>query len=95
MDYFSNPFVIGWLLLGLVVLGLALYRKLISTREDDIVHLAAGTASQVSNQSATAQRLQKIDFWGKTLTIVLAAYTLILGAYLVYQAYLSTSKPVD
>jgi len=95
MDVISNPFVILWLVLGAVVLALALYRKAISRREDDIVHLAAGSASQLSGQAETAQRMQKVDFWGKTLTIVLAAYGFALLAYFIYEEYVSSSKPVN
>ena len=94
MDVISNPFVIFWIVLGVVVLALAVYRKAISRREDDIVHLAAGSASQLTNQASTAQRLQKVDFWGKTLTIVLAVYGFVLLAYFVYAEYINSSKPV-
>jgi hypothetical protein len=94
MNYLNNPWVIGWLVLGLVVAALALYRKMISSHEDDIVHVS-GESRVVSNQVTVAQRLEKIDVWGKTLTIILVAYGLVLGAWLIYQGWLASARVTD
>ena len=34
-----SPFVAGWLALACTIAGLAIYRKLVSTREDDTLHV--------------------------------------------------------
>ena len=95
MEYISNPFVISWLVLGVCVAALALYRKFVSSREDDIVHLASGESQFVSKQTDLAQRLQKLDFWGKTLTIVLAVYGLVLLGIFIYREYTGFYTPVS
>jgi hypothetical protein len=87
MEYISNPWVISWIVLGVCILVLAVYRKLLANREDDIVHVTSGESKVFSKQLNIAQRLQKIDFWGKTLTIVLAVYGLALVGLLVYRQY--------
>jgi hypothetical protein len=93
MEYISNPFVIAWLVLGVCVGALAIYRKFLANREDDMVHLVSGE-SKVSSQITMAERLQKIDFWGKTLTIVLAVYGLALLGIFIYRQYNGFYTPV-
>ena len=95
MEYISNPFVIVWLLLAVCVAALAMYRKFVSNREDDIVHLAPGESQFVSKQTNLAQRLQKLDFWGKTLTIVLAVYGMALLGIFDYREYTGFYVPVS
>jgi hypothetical protein len=87
--------VISWLVLGVCVAVLALYRKLVSSREDDFLHLASGQSHLISKQTDLSQRLQKIDFWGKTLTIVLAVYGLALLGIFIYQEYTGFYTPVS
>ena len=87
MEYISNPWVASWIVLGVCVAALAIYRKLLANREDDIVHVTSGESKVFSKQLNIAQRLQKIDFWGKTLTIVLAVYGLALLGLLIYRQY--------
>ncbi len=94
MNYLSNPWIILWLALGACILVLALYRKTLASREDDIVHVSTGDKA-ISAQLGVAQRLEKIDFWGKTLTIVLVVYGLALGGILIYQAMNSYYQPVQ
>jgi hypothetical protein len=70
-----TAFVIFWAILGVATLALALYRKFVSMREDDYVHLSAGEERLIPQQVATFKKIGAIDKWGITLTIV----TAILG----------------
>jgi hypothetical protein len=78
---------VTWALLTLVVITLALYRKFATRNEDAIVHLAEAEAPVISQQLTVAQKLEKIDFWGKTLTIVDVAFFAVLLAILCYNAW--------
>ena len=80
-------FVIGWIAFGLVVLGLAIYRKSVASHEEDWVHLAAGEEHMVTEQVELTQRLKKIDRWGIWLTVVLALYGLIIGSIFILRAW--------
>jgi hypothetical protein len=91
MNYLDNPFVVGWLILAFLVAALALYRKMIASQEDDIIHVS-GESRAVTNQVTLAQRLEKVDFWGKALTVVLVAYGVVLGAWLIYQGWITSAK---
>jgi hypothetical protein len=64
------PYVSSWILLAVIVLGLALYRKIVSMHEDDYVHMSEGEARSIPEQVAVNRKLAKIDFWGKVLTVV-------------------------
>jgi hypothetical protein len=87
------PLIIGWAVLALVVLVLALRRKSIASEEDDVVHLSGGEMADeaAKKQVAIAKRLDGIDKWGKTLTICLALYGLFIACYYLYVMFTSTS----
>lgn len=74
-----------WGALTLVLIGLALYRKFVARNEDDLVHLADGEVPMIAQQKAVAQRLEVLDRWGKTLTILDVAFGLTLLGILVFQ----------
>ena len=81
-----TAFVIFWAILGVATLALALYRKFVSMREDDYLHLSAGEERLIPQQVATFRKIGSIDRWGVTLTIVTAALGLALAALYLYQA---------
>ncbi len=82
----TNPFLISaglWAILAAFVLGLAIYRKSISRGEMDVVHIRDSDASMITGQATLANRMDKIDRWGKLLTIAVVVYGVaIVGLYL-------------
>jgi hypothetical protein len=84
-----TPYVIFWAVLGFGTLGLALYRKFVSMREDDYLHLSAGEERLIPQQVATFRKLTTIDHWGITLTIVTVAFGLVLAGLYLYRAILA------
>jgi len=79
---------IVWAALTLVLIGLALYRKFEAHfHEDDLVHLAEGESKFIPNQVATARLLDKLDSWGKTLTVVDVVFGLTLVAVVLWNAW--------
>jgi hypothetical protein len=87
------PFIIVWVILAVAVIALALMRRTVASHEDDIVHLSGGEAAAkaAQHQIAVAQKLDKIDKWGKTLTIVLAATGILLAGWYGWAAFSSTT----
>jgi len=81
-----TAFVIFRAILGLATLALALYRKFVSMREDDYLHLSAGEERLIPQQVATFRKIGSIDRWGITMTIVTVALGLALAALYLYQA---------
>jgi heme/copper-type cytochrome/quinol oxidase subunit 2 len=78
------PYAVFWGVLALVVLFLIVYRKSVSSHEDDSLHLAGSGSAE---QTTLAHRLASIDRWGKMLTILVALYGLALAAIYLYQVW--------
>jgi hypothetical protein len=69
-------YVSGWVILALIVIGLALYRKFLSAHEEDrYLHLAEGETKQIPHQIAVNQKITLLDRVGEFMTI----FTLIAG----------------
>lgn len=81
-----TPFVILWALLGIATLTLAVYRKLVMLhQEDELVHLGAGEEKMIPQQVALAQKMDVVDKWGKTLTVLTVVYGLAMAAVYLYE----------
>jgi len=79
-----TPYLAIWSVFAAIVIGLAVYRKMLSANEDDTLHVSDGAARMVSQQAAIAQKIDVIDKWGKTLTVVVVATGLVLASIYFY-----------
>ena len=84
-------FVVLWVALVAIVLSLALYRRILSGREDGLVHVLEGDAHLISQQVAMTEKLNLIDHWGKLLTVLAFVYGLVLAGVFLYQGWLDSS----
>jgi hypothetical protein len=85
-----TPFTVVWGLLALIVLLMAGYRKMISSKEEETLHLA--DPGESIHQVEIAHKLEVVDKWGKLLTIVVAVYGLILAIAYTYQTWVQASN---
>lgn len=85
-----TPFVVIWACLAAVVLAMAGYRKTISAREEETLHLA--DPSESVHQIDIAHKLEVVDKWGKLLTVVAAVYGLILALAYTYQTWIRATN---
>ena len=77
-----------WIVLGVATLILAIYRRILTVHhEEDVVHLADSEQGEIAKQTALARRLDSIDSWGKSLTIVVTIIGLGLATAYLYQAW--------
>jgi hypothetical protein len=53
--------------------------------EDDNLHIAAGEEQKIPQQVAFFRMMDKIDRWGKTLTVITVAGGLVLAAVYLYE----------
>ena len=90
-----TPFALIWACLAAVVIGLGLYRKLVTRNEDDYVHVAEGEARLIPQQIATAQRIEVIDRWEKILIVVTLVAGVLLGCAYLYQMWVESLKPAS
>ncbi len=77
---------IVWAALTVFVIALALVRKFTSMKEDDIVHLS-GPEAAISQQVTVAHKLDKIDHWGKLLTVADIVFGVVLAVVTLYNTY--------
>ncbi|HXG34478.1 MAG TPA: hypothetical protein VNJ11_14020 [Bryobacteraceae bacterium] len=92
MNWNLTPFAIGWAVLATIVIVLAIYRKRVAAQEDDIIHLEDTSGTTLARQMEIARKLDTIDRWGKSLTVVALIYGLALGAAYLYRAWLESSR---
>jgi hypothetical protein len=86
-NFNMTPAVVIWALLAVAILGLALYRKLVSASEEDLIHLGPGEERHIPEQIALASKLEAIDRWGKILTVITISSGLAMAALYLYQAF--------
>jgi hypothetical protein len=87
-DINLTPAVVIWVILAVATLGLALFRKLISAGEEDLIHLGPGEERRIPAQVALEGKLKVVDRWGKILTVVTVVVGLAMAAVYLYQAFL-------
>jgi len=78
------PYLAIWSFFAAIVAGLAIYRKMLSVREDDSIHVTEGSARLVTEQVLNTQRIEVIEKWGKSLTAVVFLAGMILAAIYFY-----------
>lgn len=67
---------ISWAILGLVVLGMAIYRNLLGIHENP-VHVSP---TAVMTAPKGDRKAEQIEHWGQWLTVLLVAYGLVVAA---------------
>lgn len=75
------PYIASWSVLAAAVVGLAVYRKMLSLREDDSIHVLESATTLIPQQVANAQRIDVVEKWGKILTAVAVATGLVLAGF--------------
>jgi len=83
-----------WGVLAVIVLILAAYRSQLGRREDDTIHMADFESGTVAQQTQIAHKIDNIERWGKTLTVLLVLYGLALGAYYMYSVWQAQNSTV-
>ena len=94
MNVSLSPFVVGWLALACTIAGLAIYRRLVSTREGDMLHVL-DNESHVLKQAAIGHRLETVDHWGKILTVTAIVYGVLLAVGYFYQVWMEGFRQVS
>jgi hypothetical protein len=92
VNFDLRPFFVVWGLLAIAVLILLGMRKSVASHEDDAIHVLGNDVAP--QQMAIAHKLDVIDKWGKTLTVVTVAFGLLLAAVFVLQGWMQASTTV-
>jgi len=81
------PYAVIWAALAVIVIGLAFYRRVVASHEDDCIHIRDDEAQLLTQQGVLAHKLDMIDRWGKILTGVVAVSGAVLGVLFVYWSW--------
>ena len=84
MHFNLLPYAVLWCVLAFAIIFLICWRKAVASHEDDIIHLDSALSRQ---QVAIDHKLNLIDRWGKSLTVVAAVYGLLIAGLYLYQAW--------
>ena len=88
------PYIAVWAVLAVIVIGLAIYRRMLAATEDDTLHVSDGDAQLIPEQTAHLQRIEQIDRWGKPLTVLLVVVGLALLGFYFYGVWESGATQV-
>jgi hypothetical protein len=80
-----------WAVLATVVVFLALYRRRLYMKTDELLHVLDAEAPLVATQNEIGKKLEKVDFWGKTLTVIVGLYALAIAGMYIYRLFTDTS----
>jgi hypothetical protein len=89
------PFVALWAVLAAVVLSMVVWRKVVASNEDDQIHVLDSESASLSRQSQLANKLDKIDRWGKTLTVITLVFGVALAAVFIYHGWVDGTKIME
>lgn len=91
-----EPWLILWAAITTGVLALAIRRLIVVRHEGQLgsLHVAGGNPNIDREEAHIAGTLARIDFWGKTLTVVAAVLILAIGAAWLYNGWLQASEVV-
>ena len=85
---------ITWCVLTFAVITLAVVRKVSARNEDSYVHLADSEAQIITEQASVAGKLDRIDYWGKALTVVDLAFLAVLLGIVLFNAWRSSLQTI-
>jgi len=88
------PFLIGWLAVLVVWLVLWVWRRSLGRQEDESIHVLDSEVGQIAQQVEVGQKLDKLDWWVKIVSIVLVVYGVALAGLYVYAAWDASSRGV-
>ncbi len=83
-----------WCVLTLAVITLAILRKVSARHEDSYVHLADSEARSISEQASVAGKLDRMDSWGKTLTVLDLAFLAVMLGIVLYNAWRTSLQTI-
>jgi len=92
MNFNLFPLVVMLAVMTLAVITLIVVRKRVSAAEADTLHVMEGDAAMIPQQQAIAHKLEVIDRWGKSLTVVTVVFGLVIGGLWVYQGWVAASN---
>lgn len=87
------PWLIAWVVVTLLVLVLAAYRKHLDRLEDTDLHLGTMTPQDAQSKVSFNQRVHRIELLGKSFTVTFVALTGVVFALWAYNQWMRAYMP--
>jgi len=87
-------YAVIWSGFAMIVLALALIRYLVSLHEDNNIYISSAQEGLNARQIVFFSKIDAIDRWGKSLTIVALAGGLALAALYLNQVFRGNPRPL-
>jgi hypothetical protein len=75
-----------WIVIIAALLGAYVYRKMVASGADELVHLSDASDAVLAKQQALAGRLEQLDKLLKILALLVVVYGALLGGITIYRA---------
>jgi hypothetical protein len=92
MNWDLRPYFAVWICLAVAVLVLFFWRKSVASHEDDSLHVLESDAEAPAQQAALASKLERLDKWGKILTVIAVVFGLVIAGVYAYQVFVQMSQ---
>ena len=84
--------VLLWVVMGVAVAALFLWRKHVEQTSDELVHLSDVSGAEIQKQEAAAKQLTSLDRMMKVALAVTVIYGLAIGCFYIYDALMNGGK---
>ena len=85
------PYIVVWVVLGIIVIVLAVFRMRLVRQEDKTLDVLENERVAEEQKQITA-KIKKIDRWGQALTVVVVLYGIILAGTYIYHLWQLSSR---
>ncbi len=89
------PHLVIWAVVTTVVIFLAIYRRKVDLKADDMLHVLDEEVKLGDQQVAIAKKIEHIDRWGKILTVIAALYGVGIAGWYIYTLFMDTSVKMN
>jgi hypothetical protein len=87
------PWLTAWVVVTLVVLALAAYRKRLDRLEDTDMHLGTMTPQDAQSKVSFNHRVHRVELMGKSLTVMFVALSGVIFALWAYNQWMRSYMP--
>jgi disulfide bond formation protein DsbB len=92
-NYDLIPWLMTWLVVAIVVLVLAAYRKHLDRLEDTDLHLGTMSPQEAQTKASFNHRVHRVEWLGKSFTVMFVGLTGLVFALWAYNQWMRSYMP--
>lgn len=87
------PWLVAWVVVTLVTVTLAAYRKHLDRMEDTDLHLGTMTPAEAQAKASFNQRVHRVELLGKSFTVMFVGLTSVVFVLWAYNQWMRSYVP--